>query len=61
MLISCSVCRPLAAVIQLSKGMESAESAYKQGEFVVYSLAPNTRLIMAENSETGETTEWKEF
>lgn len=39
----------------------SAESAYKQGEFVVYSLAPNTRLIMAENSETGETTEWKEF
>ena len=38
-----------------------AEMAYKQGEFVVQSSTPNARLIMAENAETGETTEWKEF
>lgn len=39
----------------------SAESEYKRGKFVVLPSAPNVRLIMARNDETGETTEWKEF
>ena len=50
-----------AKAYDIFHAIASAESAYKQGEFVVHSSAPNARLIMAENSETGETTEWKEF
>lgn len=41
--------------------IESAQSAYKHGEFVVQPATPNARLIMAENTQTSEITEWKEF
>ena len=45
----------------ISHALQSAEEAYKQGELVVQPSAPITRLIMARNNKTGETTEWKEF
>ncbi len=41
--------------------VQSAETEYKKGRFVVQPSAPNARLLMARNDETGETTEWKEF
>lgn len=42
--------------INIFHAIESAEPAYKQGQFVVQPSMANTRLIMAENAETGETT-----
>lgn len=45
----------------LSHALEKAEKAYKQGQLIVHPSAPITRLIMALNNETGESTEWKEF
>lgn len=41
--------------------VSSAERDYKQGSLIVQPSAPNARLIMARDDETGETTEWKEF
>ncbi len=41
--------------------VQSAETEYKKGRFVVQPSAPNARLIMARNDEIGDTTEWKEF
>ena len=41
--------------------VSSAERDYKQGSLIVQPSAPNFRLIMARDDETGETTEWKEF
>ena len=38
-----------------------AEDAYRKGEMVVEASAPNTRLMMAQDDETGEITQWKEF
>jgi len=41
--------------------VQSAETEYRDGRFVVQPSVPNARLIMARDDETGETTEWKEF
>lgn len=41
--------------------VQSAETEYKKGRFVVQPSAPNAHLIMARDDETGDTTEWKEF
>lgn len=38
-----------------------AEDAYREGKMVVEPSAPNTRLMMARDNETGEITQWKEF
>lgn len=38
-----------------------AEDAYHEGKMVVEPSAPNARLMMARNNETGEITQWKEF
>ena len=38
-----------------------AEDAYRKGKMVVEPSAPNTRLMMARDNETGEITQWKEF
>jgi len=45
----------------LFHAIQTGEEQYKQGSFVVRPSTPNTRLIMARNEGTGETTEWKEF
>lgn len=44
-----------------SEAMEIAEEKYKSGEFIVEPSTPTARLMMAENPETDETTEWVEF
>ena len=41
--------------------VQVGEAGYKRGSLVVGPAAPNTRLIMARDPETGETTEWKKF
>ena len=41
--------------------IKHAEDMYKRGSFVVQPSAPNVRLIMARDEETGDTTEWKAF
>lgn len=38
-----------------------AEDAYREGKMVVEPSAPNNRLMMVRDSETGEITQWKEF
>lgn len=43
------------------QALELAEKKYRQDEFVVLPSPPTARLIMAENDETGDATEWKEF
>lgn len=37
------------------------EEAYSNGKMVVGPSAPNIRLMMARDNETGEITQWKEF
>lgn len=41
--------------------LDLAEEKYRLGESVVLPSPPTARLIMAENDETGDVTEWKEF
>lgn len=41
--------------------VDSAIQKYEAGKLVVQPTTPGTRLIMAQDNETGETTEWKEF
>ena len=41
--------------------LQSAEEQYERGSLVVKSSRPNARLMMARDTVTGETTEWKEF
>lgn len=41
--------------------LQTAETAYKQGTFVVQPSTPSARLMMARDNGTGEMTEWKEF
>ena len=43
------------------EAMEIAEEKYKNGEFVVEPSTPTAKLMMAEDPETDETTEWVEF
>lgn len=46
----------------LDEAMEIAEQKYNTGEFVVDAFnAPTAKLMMAEDEETGECTEWGEF
>jgi len=40
---------------------QTAVERYNQGVLVVQPSAPNARLVMARDDETGEMTEWKEF
>jgi len=40
---------------------QTAVEQYSQGVLVVQPSAPNARLVMARDDETGEMTEWKEF
>lgn len=41
--------------------LHSAEEQYERGALVVKSSRPSARLMMARDTVTGETTEWKEF
>lgn len=41
--------------------LRTAEQAYSEGSLVVQPSTPNSRLIMARDDATGETSEWKEF
>ena len=43
------------------QALQSAENEYKRGLFMVSPSVPNTRLIMAWDETTGESTIWKEF
>ena len=43
------------------EAMEIAEEKYKSGEFIVDPCAPTARLMMAEDTENDEMTEWVEF
>ena len=46
----------------MEQAMEIAEDKYKMGEFVVESDGyPTAKLMMAEDEETCECTEWEEF
>lgn len=46
----------------IEEAMEIAENKYKMGEFVVEPDGyPTAKLMMAEDDETGECTEWEEF
>ena len=44
----------------LSHALETAEAAYKQGNWW-YSLSTDYPLIMARHNKTGKTTGWREF
>lgn len=41
--------------------LHSAKEQYEQGSLVVKSSRPSAHLMMAQDTVTGETTEWKEF
>lgn len=41
--------------------LRSAKEQYEQGALMVKSSRPSARLMMARDTVTGETTEWKEF
>ena len=41
--------------------LHSAKKQYEQGSLAVNSSRPNAHLMMARDTVTGETTEWKEF
>lgn len=41
--------------------LQSAKEQYERGSLVVKSSRPSARLMMARDTVTGETTEWKEF
>lgn len=41
--------------------LQSAEEQYEQGALMVRSSRPSAHLMMARDTVTGETTEWKEF
>lgn len=43
------------------EAMEIAKEKYKSGEFVVDPCTPTARLMMAEDAENDEMTEWSEF
>lgn len=43
------------------EAMEIAEKKYKRGELIVLPSFPTAKLMMAEDAETDETTEWVEF
>lgn len=45
----------------IEEAMEVAESKYRNGEFVVESAPPSCRLMMAQENETNQMTEWVEF
>lgn len=45
----------------IGEAMEIAEEKYKNGEFVVEPSTPTARLMMAEDNENNECTEWSEF
>lgn len=46
----------------IEEAMEIAEDKYKMGELVIeYDGYPAAKLMMAEDEETGECTEWEEF
>ena len=46
----------------IDEAMEIAQQKYDNGEFVVDNCnAPTAKLMMAENEESGEATEWEEF
>lgn len=51
---------PITAV-DLSAAMEEAEKQYRRGSLVVEPSQPTARLMMAQEENGGEETEWREF
>ena len=45
----------------IDEAMEIAQKDYNNGFLIVESAEVNAKLIMAENEETNEATEWVEF
>ena len=45
----------------IGKAMEIAEDKYRRREFVIEPNDPTAKLMMAEDEETGESTEWIQF
>lgn len=45
----------------IEEAMELAENKYKNGDIVLESGEVHTRLMNAEDPETYDVTEWKEF
>lgn len=41
--------------------LHSAKNQYEQGSLAMKSSRPGAHLMMARDTVTGETTEWKEF
>ena len=51
---------PITAV-DLSAAMEEAEKQYRRGSLVVEPSQPTARLMMVQEENSGEETEWREF
>lgn len=45
----------------IGQAMEIAQQKYNAGEFVVEPNTPTAKLMMAEDQESDEITEWEEF
>lgn len=45
----------------IGEAMEIAQEKYRKGEVVLEMAEVTAKLMMAEDEETGETTEWEEF
>ncbi len=56
----CSSCFAVQAS-HFKEAMEIAESKYQSGEFVVDPTPPSCRLMMAQDKESNQLSEWVEF
>lgn len=45
----------------MEDAMEIAEEKYKNGEFVIGPNVPTARLMMAEDKNSNDSTDWVEF